>query len=196
MIENKNITEVFNALNSQIALHKGCPLSLVVCGGTALCALGLILRTTKDVDVLGELLNENNVLTIKPLDSFPDWLIQAATIVQRDFNLSTNWLNTGPKSQLELGLPHGFVERLIKKSYGKFLTIYYISRFDQIHFKLFAALDRGGYHTDDLIKLKPSHNEMKLASEWVLTQDVSEEFKNILKDFLIQKGFNEIAERF
>ena len=122
MIENKNITEVFNALNSQIALHKGCPLSLVVCGGTALCALGLILRTTKDVDVLGELLNENNVLTIKPLDAFPDWLIQSATIVQRDFNLSTNWLNTGPKSQLELGLPHGFVERLIKKSYGTYLV--------------------------------------------------------------------------
>ena len=87
MIENKNITNVFKALNSQIELHHGFSLSLVVCGGTALCALGLILRTTKDVDVLRQLIIEKNALTIQPINSFPDWLITSAKIVQRDFNL-------------------------------------------------------------------------------------------------------------
>ena len=55
-IEPDNIEGIFTALDRQIGVHGGVPLGLVVCGGTALSALGLVMRTTKDVDVLGTVL--------------------------------------------------------------------------------------------------------------------------------------------
>ena len=92
-------------------------------------------------------------------------------------------------------MPVGFEKRLVGRRYGKYLTIYFISRLDQIHFKLYAALDRAGYHVDDLFALKPTKQEMEMAARWVLTQDVSEGFKVILKDFLRKKGYDDIAQR-
>jgi hypothetical protein len=50
-----------------------------------------------------------------------------------------------------MGLPEGFVSRLFQKDYGRRLTVYFAGRKDQIHFKLYAAVDRGGYHIDDLL---------------------------------------------
>ena len=45
---------ILTALDRQIGLKGGESISLVVIGGAALHALGLIPSTTKDVDVLGE----------------------------------------------------------------------------------------------------------------------------------------------
>ncbi len=94
---------------------------------------------------------------------------------------------------MKSGLPDGFINRLTKRTYGPSLNVYYISRLDQIYFKLYAADEQGGYHTDDLLGLDPTENEIRAASRWVLTQDVSENFRLILKDFLSKKGFDEIA---
>lgn len=85
---------------------------------------------------------------IRKIGTFPVWLSEAATKVARDFNLPADWLNLGPESQLDTGLPEGLSARLQKKIYGKRLTIYFISRIDQIYFKLYASLDRGGYQED------------------------------------------------
>jgi len=41
-------------LNDALALERADPVEWVVCGGTALALHGLIRRTTRDVDVLGE----------------------------------------------------------------------------------------------------------------------------------------------
>ena len=115
--------------------------------------------------------------------------------MRRDFDLPENWLNLGPASQVESGLPEGFEERLVRKPYGESLTIYFISRIDQIHFKLYAAVDRGEYHVQDLHALKPTQEEMERAAKWVITQDVSITFKLLLKDFLEVQGYGAIAER-
>ena len=45
-IEPGIIDDIFAALDRQIGVHGGMPLGLVVCGGTALSALGLVMRTT------------------------------------------------------------------------------------------------------------------------------------------------------
>jgi hypothetical protein len=153
------------------------------------------MRTTKDVDILGVVLNTPNGLVIQRIKEFPEWLVEAANKVGRDFDLPENWLNLGPASQVESGLPEGFEERLVKKRYGKFLTIYFISRIDQIHFKLYAAVDRGEYHVQDLHTLKPTQEEIEGAAKWVITQDVSDVFKLLLKDFLEVQGYGAIAER-
>jgi hypothetical protein len=194
-VEPLIIDEIFSALERQVEVQRGDALSLVVCGGTALAALGLVMRTTKDVDILGVVLNTPNGLVIQRIKEFPEWLVEAANKVGRDFDLPENWLNLGPASQVESGLPEGFEERLVKKRYGKFLTIYFISRIDQIHFKLYAAVDRGEYHVQDLHTLKPTQEEIEGAAKWVITQDVSDVFKLLLKDFLEVQGYGAIAER-
>ena len=194
-IGKANVDEIFGALNHQIRIHGGSYISLVVCGGTALAALGLITRTTKDADVLGLIKETISGLEIQRIKKFPDWLSNAAEKVARDFGLPDNWLNLGPASQVESGLPPGLADRLIRKKYGKSLSIYYISRTDQIYFKLYAAVDRNDYHTQDLFDLNPMEKELEDAAKWVLTQDVSEPFRIILKDFLERSGYGTIAER-
>jgi hypothetical protein len=189
------INEIFEALDRQIGVHGGVPLGIVVCGGTALSALGLVIRTTRDVDVLGTVLETQNGLSIQRITRFPEWLVEAADRVGRDFDLPENWLNLGPASQVGSGLPEGFEKRLVKGVYGQFLSVYFISRLDQIHFKLYAAVDQDDYHVQDLFALKPTEDEIEMAANWVVTQDVSEVFKALLKDFLEIHKYGDIAKR-
>ena len=86
-VEPQIIDEIFKALERQIEIQGGIPMGLVVCGGTALSALGLVMRTTKDVDVLGAVLETQDGMIIQSIREFPEWLIQAANTVRRDFDL-------------------------------------------------------------------------------------------------------------
>jgi hypothetical protein len=189
MIGEKNIEKIFFALDRQILAVGGSCISLVVCGGTALAALGLVSRTTKDVDVLGSLEKGR----VRKIGRFPEWLSVAAAKVAEDFDLPADWLNLGPESQLDTGLPKGLAGRLQMKNYGQRLTVCFISRIDQVHFKLYASLDRGGYHVQDLFKLAPTKSELLEACRWVLTQDVSPGFKTLLISFLEQHGHEDLA---
>ena len=81
---------------------------LVVIGGSALLAIGLISRPTRDVDVVA-LLAGQTLVDPRP---FPAELIAARDRVARDFGLPENWLNAAPADLLDFGLPDGFVERL------------------------------------------------------------------------------------
>lgn len=129
-VEPQIIDEIFEALDRQVEVHGGAQLGLVVCGGTALSALGLVMRTTKDVDVLGTVLETQDGIIIQRIREFPGWLIDSANKVGRDFDLPKNWLNLGPASQVESGLPEGFEKRLVRRTYGQYLTVYFISRID------------------------------------------------------------------
>jgi hypothetical protein len=194
-IETANVHVILSALDRQIGVHGGEMIGLVVCGGTALAALGLVTRTTKDVDVLCAAIETEDLITLHELKSFPPWLMDAASKVGRDFHLPSGWLNLGPASQVSTGLPEGFERRLTKKIYGEYLSVYFISRLDQIHFKLYAAVDRNDYHVQDLAMLSPTPDEMLAAARWTLTQDVSEVFAALLRDFLRRNGHGTVAER-
>jgi hypothetical protein len=194
-IEPNNIEDIFTALDRQIEVRGGEPLGLVVCGGTALSALGLVKRTTKDVDVLGTVLETPQGLMIQKIMKFPEWLTDAANKIRRDFDLPENWLNLGPAAQVESGLPEGFDNRLVKRVYGHYLAMYFVSRTDQIHFKLYAAVDRDDYHVKDLFALKPMEDEIEMAARWAMTQDVSDVFKALLKDFLEAHHYEAVAQR-
>ena len=195
LIAPDTINDILEALDRQIGVHGRVPLGLVICGGTALSALGLVMRTTRDMDVLGSVSETENGVTIQSIKKFPEWLVEAAERVGRDFDLPEKWLNLGPASQVESGLPDGVEKRLVKKVYGQYLTVYFISRIDQIHFKLYAAVDQDGYHEQDLFALKPTEREMEVAAKWVVTQDVSEVFRALLKDFLEIHRYGDAAKR-
>lgn len=167
--------------------------TLVVCGGSALLALGLIDRTTKDVDVLAGVDAAAGLIDPRPLSVS---LQSVAEEVAAQLDLPPGWLNAGPADQVMMGLPDGFLSRLIRRDYGPRLTIHFPDRYDLIHLKLFAVIDQGpGRHVSDLLKLTPSHDEMLAAAQWVLTQDSGGEFPQLVKDALTHLGFSHVASQ-
>lgn len=190
-IDHQALTAALHQLNEQLYLQDAPVVELVVCGGSALIATGLVLRTTHDVDILAFIESQ----TIRDSEPLPDYLVLAARNVARNMGLAADWLNNGPASQFRLGLPEGIQERLHRVVYGERLVVHFISRYDQIFFKTFAAVDRAGYHVSDLLALKPTAAEMLAAAQWCLTQDVSEEFHAMIKIMFTQLGWPDVSQR-
>jgi hypothetical protein len=138
------------------------------------------------VDVLGEIEENAGKISIKKILRFPSWLVSAVYSVSMELNMPVNWFNAGPTQQLDYGLPSGFEARLEKISYGEYLNIYYISRIDQIFFKLNHSICVGGigYQVDDLFSLNPTGEELFQACKWVLNQYNSKDVREILLNFL------------
>jgi len=51
-LDREGVTILLNAVSDQLVLLRSPIIELVVCGGSALQALGLIDRTTRDLDIL------------------------------------------------------------------------------------------------------------------------------------------------
>lgn len=172
------------------------PSHFVVCGGSSLLALGLVRRkTTRDVDLLARV-QDGELVNAGPL---PPPFVEAIEKVRRDFSLLDNWFNTAPSDDtfFRFGFPEGMLERVETRPYGRSLTLSYISRYDQIHFKLYAAADSGpGRHLDDLVDLAPSEDELVAAIRWVFLHDDSEGFRFNLSSILTILGHDGLLERF
>ena len=190
-IDISKLNEALLLLNEQLILTDAPATEIVVCGGSALIATGLVPRTTQDVDIVA-LIQSNVLIDSEPL---PDYLLNAADNVGTILSLPADWLNNGPASQFQMGLPPGFQERLTTVVVGKKLTVHYIGRYDQIFFKTFASADRGGYHVSDLKALNPAEDELIAAAKWCITQDASEAFRMILKDMFKQLGWQNVSEQ-
>ena len=190
-IDVSKLNEALQLLNEQLILIDAPATEIVVCGGSALIATGLVPRTTQDVDIVA-LMQAEVLVDSEPL---PDYLLNAAGNVGTILSLPADWLNNGPASQFQMGLPPGFQERLTTVVVGKKLTVHYIGRYDQIFFKTFASADRGGYHVSDLKALNPADEELIAAAKWCITQDASEAFRMILKDMFKQLGWQNVSEQ-
>jgi hypothetical protein len=157
---------LLRALGEQLALL-GERRTLAVVGGASLLVLGLVTRTTRDVDVVA-LVEGDQLVSAQPLPA------------------------VGPASMLDLGLPDGFLERALRRSYGDALTVLFASRLDQIHFKLYAVVDQGpGRHLSDLQALQPSEAELLQAARWSRTHDPSEGYRGVLAEVLEHLGVSD-----
>ena len=195
--DQKDVETILSALGEQLEEIASEPLELLVCGGSALNVLGLVQRATKDVDVLAYV-NRNTAGEVSFISADPlnKNLITASKKVARDFNLTENWLNAGPASATDLGLPNGILKRVKTIQYGQKLTIHFMGRYDQIHFKLYAAVDQGaGKHFDDLLALNPTPDELEQAARWSMTHDVPKGYRQVLKGLLNHMGYSDVAQR-
>lgn len=156
-------------------------------------ALDLVPRTTNDVDVLATL-EAGQMICARPL---PGWLGEDAEAVREELNLPEEWLNDGPadESLFRLGLPDGLAGRLVLREFGPLLKVSFIGRFDQIHFKLYAAVDQGGRHFLDLKTLSPTGDELLAAARWTFTQDASEAFRLLVLEILDALGHGNLADQ-
>lgn len=190
-IDIKKLNHALSLLNEQLIITNAPRTEIVVCGGSALIALSLVPRTTQDVDIIA-MMKHGMLSDPEPL---PEYLENAAEKVGTSLNLPADWLNNGPASQFRLGLPDGFTERLHGIEIGEKLVVHYIDRIDQIFFKTFASADRGGYHVRDLLALSPTEEELYAAAKWTLTQDISPEFREILKEMFVKLGWPNVCAR-
>lgn len=189
--------EALRLLNGRLEIEEAPTFNLVVCGGTALVAMELVQRATRDVDIVAMADCAGEMIDPSPL---PAPLKKAALEVAEDLGLPDDWLNNGPSSDeggiYRLGLPQGFIERLIWNRFGKKLTVAFISRVDQIYFKLYAAVDQfGSYHATDLQGLAPEDGELLAAAKWSMTHDPSEGYKECLRMFFREFGYEHLADR-
>jgi hypothetical protein len=171
---------------------RGLAYDVAAIGGSSLMLLGLIARPTKDLDAVA--LIESGELV--PAEPFPPPLMEAIADVGRALGLGERWLNPGPSDLLRFGLPRGFEGRLKTRRYAG-LTLRLAGRIDQIHFKLYAAVDQGmaSKHATDLRALDPTDEELLAAARWSQTHDPSEGYRQELVKVLTAFGVEDADAR-
>lgn len=166
---------------------RGASSRILVGGGSSLLLLGLIERPTADLDVIGLASGGHYAKA----ESIPGPLAEAVRDVGAALGLSDTWLNNGPATLFDFGLPKGFEERVSVREYGS-LEVHVAGRFDMVCFKLYAAVDQSGYgtskHLADLLILRPTTTELVTAAHWTRTQDDSEGFRGELVKILTVLG--------
>ncbi len=159
---------------------------VVLIGGGNLILRGLVTRpATKDLDLLGEWTADG----VKPMRPMPEPLRIAVVDVARAYGLASDWVNLGPESLLDLGLPDGFLGRLERHDY-RGLVAWLAGRFDMVCFKLYAAVDQGprSRHQQDLRELGPGRDELLAAAHWTVTHDPSPGYRSLLVKTLRRLG--------
>lgn len=176
---------IFQALG-ELLEAQGEAIGIVIIGGMALKVLGIVDRTTSDVDVLaiGDPTENDEPTSIRRPDPMPLRIEEAIRRVARDFGLQDDWLNTDVAAQWETSLPPGLEDRITWHKYAA-LYVGVISRQDLIAFKLYATVDRTkeSVHYKDLVALAPTDVELEFARRWI-TED--EDPSPVIRDQLDQ----------
>jgi len=169
--------------------QRGLRFEAVAVGGSSLLLLGLGTRPTRDLDLVARIEGGSYVRA----DPLPEPVAQACADVGLSLGLAPDWINAGPASLLDLGLPQGFEGRLTTCSFGG-LTLHVAGRRDQIFFKLYAAVDQWprSKHQADLERLDPTRDELLAGARWARTHDPSEPFRQglirVLAEFGVEDG--------
>jgi hypothetical protein len=184
VFDHRSLADALTAVGDLLA-DRGHRIEVVAIGGGSLLLLGLIERSTKDLDLVALVTGDE---LVKPVP-LPAALDDAASDVAKLMRLSAGWLNAGPVSLLDFGLPTGFLERTVRRDYDG-LIVRLASRYDQVCFKLYAAADDSarGKHLADLKELAPAPEELRSAAAWAMTHDASEGFRQILVQVLAVPG--------
>lgn len=183
-LDDRSLPRALTALGELLG-SRGLSYEVVAVGGSALLLLGFIHRATRDLDLVAFV----DAGRLVRADRLPAPLAESVADVARVLGLRGDWLNPGPASLLDLGLPEGFAQRLETRRYGG-LTLHLASRLDHIALKLYAAVDQGpdSKHAADLLALAPSPDELLGSARWARTHDPSEAFRSQLLQALRHFG--------
>ena len=177
----RSIEELLNALGALLEAA-GQSDSIVIVGGASLNLLGLIQRTTQDVDVVARAERGERDWTFVKAEPFPEPLKTAVGTVARDFGLSEDWMNTKVAGQWG-ELPQFLFQDLEWRTYGS-LKVGIAARRTLIALKLHAAVDRDSrsVHYQDLLELSPTDTELEEVRQVVVSQDAGPDFPKLVEE--------------
>jgi hypothetical protein len=92
-MDNQQLDMALRLLDGRLMRVSAPPVHLVVCGGAAMIAAGLLARTTRDVDIVALLEDGQKLVAPVPL---PSHLLTAANEFAEVLKLPRDWLNNGP----------------------------------------------------------------------------------------------------
>lgn len=166
-------------LVGELLAAEGEAYAVVIIGGAALNLLGIVRRTTNDVDIVGfgERRPDATWGVVAAPAPLPETLVKAIRTVARDLHLGENWMNAEPALQARFGFPAGMERRIHWRNFES-LRVGIADRTALICFKLHAAVDNAmqGRHERDLMALNPTDDELDMAAAWVRTQDAGPDF--------------------
>ena len=195
MNRKEEIERALSTLSRRMALSGALNLEILCCGASALCVLGLLSRSTLDVDVLGIISDEKEVVAC---EHFSPEMETAISESGRELGLSDDWFNGSASTLLQRTLPTGTLERSKKhrKEFGPCLVVRFLDRMDQVALKLFAAMDPkdGQRHLRDLEEISPTHSEMLHAVTWMMGWKSNQAFRDRLAYLVEGFEFPDLAE--
>jgi len=194
MKRKEEIEHALKVLGRRMALDGAPDMEVLCCGASALCVLGLLSRSTMDVDVLGVVVRD---LDLDPCEVFPMEMERAIANAGLELGLADDWFNGSASRLLERGVPAGTLERSFahRRTFGPCLTVRFLDRRDQVALKLFAAMDPvdGIRHLKDLEEISPEAEEISHALEWMEEWESSISFRTKLKEIVAGLGFENLA---
>jgi len=194
MKRKEEIERALTVLGRRMALDGAPDMEVLCCGASALCVLGLLSRSTMDVDVLGVVVSDRD---LDPCEVFPVEMERAITNAGLELGLADDWFNGSASRLLERGVPVGTLERSLthRRTFGPCLTVRFLDRRDQVALKLFAAMDPvdGIRHLKDLEEILPEAEKISHALEWMGRWESSAAFRAKLKAIVTGLGFEDLG---
>jgi hypothetical protein len=172
------IEGALSELGRQMALRDASHLTVLCCGAAALCAVDALSRSTLDVDAVGAVNPDDEIV---PLEAFSTDTAAAIAATAQKLGLHSDWFNLEASAILERGLPEGAVARSAShaRAFGPCLSVRFMDRLDLVALKMFAALDpaKGRRHAEDLVAINPSREEIRHGLRWMAAWPSNLHFK-------------------
>ena len=195
MKRKEEIERALSTLSRRMALSSADDLEVLCCGASALCVLGILSRSTMDVDVLG-IISDESILV--PCEHFSPEMETAIAASGRELGLPNDWFNGSASTLLQRSLPIGALERSGKHrmKFGPCLVVRFLDRMDQVALKLFASMDSkdGQRHLKDLEEISPTRSEILHAIEWMSSWKSNQAFRDRLAYLVEGFDFPDLAE--
>lgn len=195
-LDRQRLETALGLLGELLAAGKKDAFHLVVCGGSALIAQGVVSRATQDVDVLAQRNWDHEIQRVHPL---PPVLAEAVRQVADELDLPENWLNSAASFHFPdfHALPESFWTDLETRDYGRWLQVAFVGRSGQILLKLYASLNRTESRDfEDLKALAPDARETEDALRWVLREIPGLTHRERLPELVTYLGHAGLDERF
>ncbi|HVT14832.1 MAG TPA: DUF6036 family nucleotidyltransferase [Thermoanaerobaculia bacterium] len=149
----------------------------VVIGGAALYLLGVVMRPTRDCDILHPELPEEIRAAARAFAAAMRWEGEA---------LEDDWLNNGPAA-LAKQLPEAWEKHVQTVFSGVALQLQSLGREDLLRAKLFALCDRG-LDLADCLALAPAADELAALLPWLDEQDLNRDWPAHVRATLADLG--------
>ena len=103
MKRKEEIEHALTVLGRRMALDGAADMEVLCCGASALCVLGLLSRSTMDVDVLGVVVQDRD---LDPCEVFPLEMERPIANAGLELGLADDWFNGSASRLLAVSYTH------------------------------------------------------------------------------------------